>query len=197
MQNGLKIVGEAENRAEAMSQLREKNPDLVLLDLTLGTENGIDLIKDMRAYNPNVNILVLSMHEEKYYSERVLHAGARGYVMKQEAGTKVIEAIRTVLAGKIWLSASARERMLEFMVGGSVPNSGNEWLASVNKLSNREFEIFSYIGKGYGTAEIANVLNLSVKTIDTHKEHIKMKLHCESSQDLRQYAIEWQTNKGK
>jgi DNA-binding NarL/FixJ family response regulator len=151
----------------------------------------------MRAYNPNVNILVLSMHEEKHYSERVLHAGARGYVMKQEAGAKVIEAIRTVLAGKIWLSDSARERMLEFLVGGTVPNSGNEWLASVSKLSNREFEIFSYIGKGYGTAEIASLLNLSVKTIDTHKEHIKVKLHCESSQDLRQYAIEWQTNQSK
>ncbi len=192
-QAGFTIIGEAENRADAMELVKEKRPEIVLLDLSLGHESGLDLLKDIRAASPSSAILVLSMHNEKYYAERVLMAGARGYIMKQEADKSVMEAITTVAAGKIWLSQAIRERMLEYRVGSSV-SLEDGWLSSVNKLSDREFEIFSLIGKGFGTTEIASVLNLNAKTIDTHKEHIKQKLHCKTSQDVRHLAIEWQTS---
>ncbi len=192
-QKGYAVAGEAENCTQAMDLLKEKKPDIVLLDLSLGLENGLDLIKGMKAAEPSVLILVLSMHNEKYYAERALLAGAKGYIMKQEADQMVIEALQTVVAGKIWLSAAARERILERMVGNAA-EPVRERFATVHKLSNREFEIFSLIGRGFGTVEIASMLNLKTKTIDTHKEHIKRKLHCATSNEMRHLAVEWYTN---
>jgi DNA-binding NarL/FixJ family response regulator len=160
------------------------------MDLNLGNEDGLDLIKDMKIYNPDVVVLVLSMHDERYYSERVLLAGAKGYIMKHETGTKVISAIKTVMSGDVYLSASEQERLFEYMTDESL-DEGKEWLPSMQKLSDRQFQIFTLIGKGLGTLEIAAQLNISPKTIDAHKEHIKMKLHCNSSQELRQLAIAW------
>lgn len=190
---GFTIVGEAQNRTDAMEIVKTMKPGIVLLDLSLGHESGLDLLKDIRAAAPSIAILVLSMHNEKYYAERVLVAGARGYIMKQEADQNVMEAISTVAAGKIWLSAGTRERMLEYKAGQH-STSEDGWLASVKKLSDREFEILALIGKGFGTSEIASVLNINAKTIDTHKEHIKQKLHCKTSQEMRHLAIEWQTS---
>ena len=132
------------------------------------------------------------MHDERYYAERALKAGAKGYIMKAEAETSVINAIRTVVDGKIYLSDKEKARIEDF-------NSGKEMevedtLSSVSNLSDRQLQIFSLIGKGLGTVEIASKLNLSIKTIDTHKENIKVKLHCASSAELRQMAIEWTRN---
>jgi DNA-binding NarL/FixJ family response regulator len=185
-----KVVAEAKNSAEALKALREEKPQLAIVDLNLGDESGLNLITSMMAIDASLFVLVLSMHDERYYSERVLRLGAKGYIMKDEAGNKVLDAIKRVLDGKIYLSESEQERLSEAAALDNVKAS-KEWYASVKKLSDRQFEIFSLLGKGYGTVEIAAKLNLSTKTIDTHKEHIKLKLHCPSAQELRQLAVEW------
>ncbi len=189
-QRRYEVIVEAKNTEEALALLEEK-PDLALIDLNLGDEDGLAIIKKFKSLAPELAILVISMHEERYYAERAIRAGARGYIMKEEAGEKVIDAIKTVLSGKIWLSTAERERLIEFMAGDNVAKEGKEWFASINKLSDRQLQVFNLIGRGFGTVEIASKLNLSTKTIDTHKEHIKLKLHCASSQELRQLAIEW------
>lgn len=186
------VVAMAQNRNEALSALQEHNPNLIILDLNLGQEDGLDLIKDILVYSAKTTILVLSMHDERYYAERALKAGAKGYIMKAEAETQVINAIRTVMDGKIYLSEKEKSRIEDF-------NSGKERepedsLSSVSNLSDRQLQIFTLIGKGLGTVEIAAKLNLSIKTIDTHKENIKVKLHCATSAELRQMAIEWTRN---
>ncbi len=193
-QTTFKVVGEAENGARAMALLGELRPELAIVDLNLGDEDGLTLIADLKAAAPELVVLVLSMHDERYYAERALRAGARGYIQKEEAGNKVIDAIKTVMSGKIWLSDTERERLFDYMSGTSLIRENKDWFASVSKLSDRQLQIFTLIGKGLGTVAIAEKLNLSSKTIDAHKEHIKLKLHCGSSQELRQLAIEW-TNK--
>lgn len=188
------VEGMAMNRGDALDLVRRIKPDLAIVDLNLGEENGLDMIKDMKAIQGDLKILVLSMHEERYFAERALRLGARGYIMKEEAISNVFEAIKTILSGKIWLSANERDRLFEYMSTSDIPQSGEGRFASVNRLSNRQLEIFTMIGKGVGTADIAMRLNLSPKTVDTHKEHIKIKLHCNTSQELRQLAIEWSNN---
>jgi two-component system, NarL family, response regulator NreC len=189
-ESGFTIVAEASNCKDAMAFLASKKPSLILVDLTLGDESGLDLIKDVKAASPGVRILVLSMHDERFYAERALAAGAHGYCMKEEAADHIMEALRTVAVGKTWLSPRFRERSADYSQEAG-------WISSVHKLSDREFQVFTLIGKGLGTVEIAAKLNLSAKTIDTHKENIKLKLHCATSQDLRQYAIEWQTSQSR
>lgn len=179
-----KVVGMAKDRMEALSLLNEHKPQLAIVDLNLGQEDGLDLIKDILIQQPQTVVLVLSMHDERYYAERALKAGARGYIMKEEAETSVMIAIETVMSGQIYLSDSEKQRMNDY-------SSENN---SISDLSDRQLQIFSLIGKGYGTVEIAEKLNLSIKTIDTHKENIKSKLHCSSSAEMRQMAIEWSKN---
>jgi DNA-binding NarL/FixJ family response regulator len=133
------------------------------------------------------------MYDERYYSERLLRQGARGYIMKSANSDEVIEAIKTVMSGKVYLSESERERIFEAMTAETT-RGVKDWAYSLRKLSDRELQVFSLIGKGYGTIEIASKFDLSTKTIDTHKEHIKIKLHCNTSQELRQLAIEWSNN---
>ena len=191
-QKEYKVVAMAQNRNEALDTIQKYTPNLAIVDLNLGQEDGLDLIKDILIYSPRTTVLVLSMHDERYYAERALKAGAKGYIMKAEAETSVINAIRTVVDGKIYLSDKEKARIEDF-------NSGKEMevedtLSSVSNLSDRQLQIFSLIGKGLGTVEIASKLNLSIKTIDTHKENIKVKLHCASSAELRQMAIEWTRN---
>ncbi len=190
-QPGFAVVGEAKNGAEALSMLVSKSPDLVVLDLNLGDEDGLSLIHDLKSRKDNAVVLVLSMHDERYYAERAIRAGAAGYIMKEEAGSKVLDAIRTVMAGEVWLSAAERARLENYSPGARDAEPDADWLASISKLSDRQLQIFSLIGKGLGTVEIAAKLDLSTKTIDTHKEHIKAKLHCGSTQELRQLAVEW------
>ncbi|MCD1655039.1 response regulator transcription factor [Treponema zuelzerae] len=184
------VSGTATDCAGALALVRDANPDLAIVDLNLGDEDGINLIKDIKLVKKDIKILVLSMHDERYYAERALRQGARGYIMKDENVSNVLEAIRTILAGKIWLSAAGRERLFEYMSNCDSSQNVENRFASVNSLSNRQLQIFRMIGKGLGTADIAARLSLSPKTVDTHKEHIKLKLHCNTSQELRQLAIE-------
>lgn len=191
-QKEYKVVAMAHNRNEALDTIQKNLPNLAIVDLNLGQEDGLDLIKDILIYSPKTTVLVLSMHDERYYAERALKAGAKGYIMKAEAETQVINAIRTVMDGKVYLSEKEKARIEDFNSGKELEEEDS--LSSVSNLSDRQLQIFSLIGKGLGTVEIASKLNLSIKTIDTHKENIKVKLHCASSAELRQMAIEWTRN---
>lgn len=191
-QKEYKVVAMAQNRNEALDAIQKNLPNLAIVDLNLGQEDGLDLIKDILIYSPKTTVLVLSMHDERYYAERALKAGAKGYIMKAEAETQVINAIRTVMDGNIYLSEKEKARIEDFNSGKEIEEEDS--LSSVSNLSDRQLQIFSLIGKGLGTVEIASKLNLSIKTIDTHKENIKVKLHCASSAELRQMAIEWTRN---
>lgn len=190
-QRDYKVIGMAKNRNEALTLLDSTTPDLAIVDLNLGQEDGLELIKDIIVIHPQTKILVLSMHDERFYAERAIKAGAKGYIMKEEAESQVINAIKTVNSGEIYLSENEKNRLKELAEGDAKPNGLSD---SINTLSDRQLQIFTLVGKGLGTVEIAKKLNLSIKTIDTHKENIKAKLHCASSAELRQMAIEW-TNK--
>ena len=189
-QKSYKVVGMAKNRIEAIEMLNAIKPKLAIVDLNLGQEDGLELIKDILVTQPSTKVLVLSMHDERFYAERALKAGARGYIMKEEAEAQVINAIQTVMNGEIYLSENERKRIKELSKNDKEGGSG-EPFDLISLLSDRQLQIFTLIGKGLGTVEIANKLNLSIKTIDTHKENIKLKLHCGSSAELRQMAIEW------
>jgi len=186
---GYVVAGEAATPAKAMKIAEQKKPELAIVDIVLGNESGLDLIPRLKSLNPDMAILVLSAHDERYYSERALRLGARGYIMKDKPADNVLDAIKTVMSGRIYLSETERERILESITGENL--RGENWGDSLRRLSDREIQIFSCIGRGLGTGEIAKNLNLSTKTIDTHKEHIKLKLHCDSSHELRRFAIEW------
>jgi DNA-binding NarL/FixJ family response regulator len=188
-QGNFKVIGTAKDRNEALNLLDSLNPNLAIVDLNLGQEDGLELIKDIVVIHPKTKILVLSMHDERFYAERAIKAGASGYIMKEEAESMVITAIQTVINGDIYLSDEEKKRL------NSIDKKDNKSaFDTISELSDRQLQIFTLIGKGLGTVEIANKLNLSIKTIDTHKENIKAKLHCASSAELRQMAIEW-TNK--
>jgi DNA-binding NarL/FixJ family response regulator len=189
------ITGTAVNIADAVKIAEKEKPALVIMEIRLGNENGMDLIPKLRAVNPEIVILILSIQDERYYSERVLRLGARGYVMKSAPEEKIMEAVLTVLDGKIYLGEDERERIFQTITGEN-SKTKKGWTMSLQELSNRELQVFSLMGKGYGTIEIASKLNLSTKTIDTHREHIKSKFHCNSSQELRQMAIEWSSHSG-
>ena len=189
-QKDYKVIGLAKDRNEALTLLDNTTPDLAIVDLNLGQEDGLELIKDIIVIHPQTKILVLSMHDERFYAERAIKAGAKGYIMKEEAESQVINAIKTVNSGEIYLSENEKNRIKELAQG----NESGELSDLISSLSDRQLQIFTLVGKGLGTVEIAKKLNLSIKTIDTHKENIKGKLHCASSAELRQMAIEW-TNK--
>ena len=191
-QKSYKVIGMAKDRMEAITLLNNTKPDLAIVDLNLGHEDGLELIKDILIQRPSTKVLVLSMHDERFYAERALKAGAKGYIMKAEAESQVINAINTVMNGEIYLSQSEKQRLVEISKG--LHTDRIDSFDTISTLSDRQLQIFTLIGKGLGTVEIASKLNLSIKTIDTHKENIKTKLHCASSAELRQMAIEW-TNK--
>jgi len=184
------IVGITSNITEAVKITEKESPRLVFLEINLGKENGMDLILKLKSLNPQIIILVLTSSDERFYSERVLRMGARGYIMKTENAAKVIDAVNTVMEGKIYLSENERERVFQAITQEN-SRGGKDWTMSLQKLSNRELQVFTLIGKGLGTIEIASMFNISTKTIDSHKEHIKLKLHCSTSQELRQMAIQW------
>lgn len=189
-QPSYKVTGIAKDRMEAISMINSLSPNLAIVDLNLGQEDGLELIKDILALQPSTKVLVLSMHDERFYAERALKAGAKGYIMKEEAESNVTTAINTVMQGKIYLSENEQKRLKE-LTKNEKQVAKNEPFDLISSLSDRQLQIFTLIGKGLGTVEIANKLNLSIKTIDTHKENIKLKLHCSSSAELRQMAIEW------
>jgi len=189
----MEICGEAEDVIEARRILGREKPDMMIVDLTLKGVSGLELIKDVHERLPGIPVLVLSMHDESIYAERVLRAGAKGYIMKQEMTNKVIVAIRQVLAGKMFFSESVVESFLGMMTGKPSASSHNP----IDTLSDRELEVFTLIGKGIGRQEIGDKLNVSIKTVGTYREKIKVKLGIKSSPELVRRAVEWIQTQGE
>jgi DNA-binding NarL/FixJ family response regulator len=185
-QPDLMACGEADSPPEAMKQIAATKPDVIVLDITLAGGDGIELCRQIRERWPAVAILVLSMHDESLYAERALRAGAMGYVMKQEPQNKVMAGIRRTLAGDTYLSEKMASKLLRSFRG----MRGGDDRAPIERLSDRELQIFRLIGEGRNVKDIADALFLSPKTVETHKEHIKQKLNLASSNDLLRYAIE-------
>jgi DNA-binding NarL/FixJ family response regulator len=181
----LTVCGEAEDAPTALEGIAEVQPDLAIIDLSLGSDSGLDLIRSIRSSFPNVAMIVLSMHDERAYAERTIRAGARGYVMKRESTKKIIGAIREVLQGNLYLSKEMTELLVEkFMSSEPVglPEA---------QLSDRELEVFKLIGQGYEINEIAKTLNVNHKTIHTYCTRIKEKLKLASSAELLREALRW------
>jgi DNA-binding NarL/FixJ family response regulator len=181
----LSVCCEAGDMTTALKAFDSMTPDLAIIVLSLSGGSGLDLIERIRARGFETLMLVASMHDESLYAERVLAAGARGYINKQEAQEKIILAIRQVLNGKVYLSEHMTERILNNMI------KGPEDKRDIDALSNRELQVFEMIGQGISTAKMAAQLNLSIKTIETHQAHIKKKLGLDSSHKLTHRAIRW------
>jgi len=186
------VAGEAEDVNEAKRAIERTSPDMVIVDITLKDKSGLELIKFLHDKDENMPVLVVSMHEESLYAERAIKAGARGYIMKEEMTTNIINAIRHVLSGKIYASHT----VISSLIG--LPGRKTEALSDpVTTLSDRELEVFQLIGKGYGRKDIAEILNVSVKTIGSYREYIKRKLNVKNSPDLMKRAIEWNRDSQK
>ncbi len=183
-ENDLEVVGEANDARTAIEAISRRAPDVVIVDLMLKNSSGIELIKEIKAGRPDVRILVVSMHDEAVYAERALRAGALGYIMKQQATNEVLIALRKVLADEVYVSKEVVSRMLRRIVGGG-PSDG------IDRLSDRELEVFQWIGHGLSVSEIAEKLKVSPKTIETYRAHIKEKLGLASATDVLRVAVSW------
>jgi DNA-binding NarL/FixJ family response regulator len=181
------ICGEADNAQHALESMRQLNPDGVIVDISLPGTNGIELIKLMLAEQPRLPVLVVSMHEESLYALRALRAGAKGYVMKEETLTQVVEALHRVMEGGIYISPRFSERLV-FKV---IQSGESDFGSPVDTLSDRELEVLELLGRGRSTRQIADSLHLSVKTIETHRAHIKEKLRCKDAEEMVSFAVEW------
>jgi DNA-binding NarL/FixJ family response regulator len=179
--------GQAEDAVGALKTIEATGPDLVVVDISLKDSSGIELIKDIKVRFPSLLVLVVSMHNESFYAERVLRVGARGYVTKEEATETVITAIRKLFNGAIYVSEKMAAKMLSKFVDGP-PETGG---LPVERLTNRELQIFELIGNGVSTRQIAEKLHLSVKTVESHRENIKRKLKLDNAAELLQHAIHW------
>ena len=188
----LEVVGEASTFQEAMAQVNKLKPGLVIVDVSLDGNNGIELMKNLSGRDGSPPILAYSMHDESIYAERALRAGAKGYVMKQADPDVLLSAIHQILKGKIFLSEQMSERLLGKLVGAGSTTTTTAW--PIDKLSDRELEVLQLLGQGMGTSQIADKLCLSVKTIETYREHLKQKLNLANGQELLRYAIEWSLN---
>ncbi|MST94023.1 MAG: response regulator transcription factor [Pedosphaera sp.] len=186
-QAGLQVCAEANSPAEAMSILHKSRPDLMVSDMTMPGRSGLEFIRDVHAQWPDLAILALSMHDEMLYAERVLRAGARGYVMKDAGSGRLLEVIQLVLSGQSYVSPQMSARILDPMTGLRPRGS----TSPIEKLSDREFEVFQLFGSGKSTKEVAKALNLSSKTVDVHRARIKDKLQIEWVNALIQYAVRW------
>lgn len=185
MESDLTVCGEAQDASQAMAALDVLLPDLILLDMSLPGKGGLELLKDIRAFSPKTPVLIISMHDETLYAERVIRAGGRGYIMKQEGPEKIINAIRKTLSGGIAVS----ERMASFILDAL---SGTKSAAtSVSTLTDREFEVYRLLGQGKEPHEIASILHLSIKTVDTHRMHIRQKLGLKNATELIHHATRW------
>lgn len=188
----LEICGEAAEPAGALAALEATAVDLAIVDISLEEGDGIELISQIRRKHPEVKLLVVSMHDESLYAERALRAGAQGYVHKEAAPDSILEAIRQVLAGHMYLSAELNDQLLRQAINGS--QSAEQ--PAVAALTDREREVFGFIGDGLTTREIAARLHLSVKTIETHRDHIKHKLDCRNAAALSRCAVQWRLENG-
>jgi DNA-binding NarL/FixJ family response regulator len=184
----LSVIAEAEDVEGAIALLSGKTIDLAIVDLSLKEmQSGIDLVKKVSSDFPEVKVLVLSMHDESVYAERVLKAGAMGYVMKHEAGKRILDSIRAVAAGELAVSDKVSGKIMKSFIR----KSSSEAQDYAEKLSDRELEVFSMIGRGIGTSDIARTLGLSISTVETYRAHIKEKLNIEKSSELIKIAVEW------
>lgn len=183
----LSVCGEAEGEEDALQILRKLRPDLVIVDLTLRTGQGIELIKQIAAFDRRTKVLVSSMHEEGLFAERAIRAGAKGYINKQEAPEKILEAIRHVLEGKHYVSSQMQERLLMRISQGE----GAMKRSPIETLTDRELAVFELIGLGRTTRETAEQLHLGVKTVETYSQNIKLKLGLKNAAELRSHAVRW------
>ncbi len=187
-QADLEVVGEAADMGEALRVLADSQPDVAVIDISLKSGCGIDLIKRIKARNDHVRMLVWSSHSESLYAERALRAGALGYINKEQATDTIIEGIRRVRDGKVFVSDALADRMLHRSVGGG---QNQPTRSPVETLANRELEVFRHIGQGVKTAEIAERMHISVKTVETYRDRIRKRLNLSDGTELAQYAIQW------
>jgi DNA-binding NarL/FixJ family response regulator len=184
-ETSMTVCGEADNIHDGFRLIESEKPDVAIVDLTLKGPSGLELIKNLKAKELDIPVLVLSMHDESLYAERVLKAGARGYITKNEVSKQVMTAIYAVLQGEIYLPPKIASRLLESVATGKKNDEG------VGQLTDRELEVFELIGRGRSTREISSSLHLGVSTIDTYRARIKTKLHLENSSQLCHEAIRW------
>jgi DNA-binding NarL/FixJ family response regulator len=183
----LVVCDGAENAESALKGISRSSPDLAIIDLSLGGDSGIDLIRAIGEQHPNVAMVVLSMHDERVYAERSIRAGARGYIMKRESTKKVVDAIHEVLKGNIYLSEELTELFAQKFISGGEGSHASP----ISQLSDRELEVFRFIGQGYETREIAETLKVNIKTVQTYCTRIKDKLKLSSGAELLREAIRW------
>jgi DNA-binding NarL/FixJ family response regulator len=183
----LAVCGEAADVTEAMAEIERLRPDVAIVDLSLRDSNGLDLIKDIRGRWPALPVIVYSLHDERLYAERVLRAGARGYIAKGDPPGNVVDGIRRTLSGGVYVS----DHIAGLVIGRLVEGHGYESGGGMDRLTNRELQVFECVGKGYRTRDIAQQLRLSVKTVDAHRENIKRKLKLSGAAELHQQAIQW------
>jgi DNA-binding NarL/FixJ family response regulator len=184
---GLKVCGEADNAAQALEAIVRLNPDLVLMDIGLPGKSGLDLLQEVHDLKPELPILVISMHDENLYAERVLRAGGRGYLMKQEGPEKMIQAIKKVLAGQVYVSEKTAETILDALAR---PRSAAS-ASALGKLTDRELEVLRLTGQGKDNHQVAEELGISLKTVDTHRAHLREKLGLKNNTELIHYAVRW------
>ena len=184
-QDDLEVCGEAGSREEALRLIKQCRPDLIMVDILLKDCSGIDLIFEIRAWNPRAKVLVTSIHDESLYADRALRAGAMGYVQKQESGATLIQAMRTVADGRMYLSPRMTERLVIYALGNTEQHQGSP----LENLSNRELEVFELLGHGLTSAEIADRMQLKQKTVETYREKIKQKLQLQNGNQLIQHAV--------
>ena len=182
----LEVCGEADTAFEALDKIPEASPDLAIVDISLAGMNGIELTKQLQVLHPDLPVLIVSMHDEVLYGDRALRAGARGYIMKREVRTKIVEAIRRLLRGGTYLSDQMSTRLLNQYQGGRFDER-----SPIERLSDRELEVFELYGRGYSTREIAEALFISRKTVESHRNRIKDKLGLESTSQFLQRAVQW------
>lgn len=193
-QKDLIVCKQAEDAKQAMKAIGKLNPDIVIVDISLKEKNGLELIKDIKVQYPDLPILALSMHDESLYAERVIRAGAKGYIMKQQATENINQAIRKIMKGQMYVSDEITAKMMYKIMGRRKDKAK---ASTTEILSDRELEVFLLIGGGHGTRQIANRLHLSVKTIETYRAHIKEKLSLDNATTLLQYAIQWANTKSE
>ncbi|MEM7577749.1 MAG: response regulator transcription factor [Planctomycetota bacterium] len=186
-EDDFEVIGEASSVSEGYELLRDERPDLAIVDLSLGDGHGLELIKQVHAHDWGIKLLVCSMLDEALYADRVVRAGASGYLRKDQAADHVVEAVRTILSGKVYLSESATGRVLSQISSGDAQRGET----SVEQLSDRELEVFEMIGDGLGSRDIAGKLHLSIKTVETYREKIKAKLDLKNGNELTRHAIHY------
>ena len=186
-QRDLNVCGGTDDAHQALKAIGDLKPDVVVADISLKNSDGIELTKSIKAKYPTLPVVVLSVHDESVYAERALRAGARAYLMKEVASENIVNALRTVLKGEIYVSDTVSKKFLHKIAGDKT----NKTKTSMENLSDREFEIFRFIGEGYKASQIAKKLHLSVKTVETYRGRLKEKLNLDSAAALLQYAIKW------